>query len=122
VIIEAALLQGATRTVVETELARRAVATGIAIPDPKDIDAAYAQILDRWITEANQDEENTFAYHVRMRKHLYQKSFSLNDFKTCLAIAADLTKIEERYRERKERAERKKRADAMMCGATGGMK
>jgi hypothetical protein len=113
-IIEAALLQGATRAVVEAEIARRAIATGMTAPEPKDIDAAYAKILDRWVAEANQDEEIAFAYHVRMRKHLYLKSFSLNDFKTCLAIASDLAKLEDQHRERKERTEMIKRADVVM--------
>jgi hypothetical protein len=113
-LIEAALLQGATRAVVEAELIRRAAANATNPPQPAEIDAAYAVILDRWIADAAQDEEKTFAYHVRMRKHLYQKSFSLNDFKTCLAIAADLAKLEEQHRDRQEKTADKKKADSRM--------
>lgn len=115
-VIEAALLKGATRTVVEAELIRRAAANATTPPTPTEIDAAYAEIVDRWVADADEDPEKTFAYHKRMRKHLYQKSFSLNDFKTCLAIAADLAKLEELHRERQERTADKKKIAALMGG------
>lgn len=97
-IIESALLKGATRAVINLELARQAQANGTTPPSQEEINAAYATIVERWIEDANQSEEKSYAYHVRLRKSLYQKSFALNDFKTCLAVAADLAGVEERHR------------------------
>jgi hypothetical protein len=108
-IIESALLKGATRAVISLELARQAHANGTKPPSNEEINAAYAAILDRWVEDGNQDEDESYAYHVRMRKHLYQKSFALNDFKTCLAIAADLADVEERHRAYLAKAEKAKR-------------
>jgi hypothetical protein len=102
--IEAALLKGATRAFIEAELFKHAEATQTPAPLPAEIDAAYALILNDWIDDANPDEEKAFAYHVRIRKHLYQKSFHLNDFKSCLAIADNLAKLEDRHRERQAKA------------------
>ncbi len=114
--IESALLKGATRAIIEMELARQFQASGLAAPTADEINAAYAQMVERWVTDAGVDEEKAFAYHVRMRKHLYQKSFSLNDFKTCLAIAADLAGLEERHRLRQAKIEKERKLGAMMGG------
>jgi hypothetical protein len=92
-IIEAALLQGATRRVVEEEVQRSATAAGAEMPDSAAIDAIYASIVENWITDAECDPDESFAYAVRLRKHLYQRSYHLNDFKTCLAIAESLAKL-----------------------------
>jgi hypothetical protein len=115
-IIESALLKGATRGLIDLELNRRAITNGQPAPSAAEINEAYAHIVERWVTDAGQDEDKSFAYHVRLRKHLYQKSFGLNDFKTCLAIAADLAGIEERHRLHHEKLERAKRLGAMMGG------
>jgi hypothetical protein len=112
--IESALLKGATRAVIEIELARQAQANGQPCPTAEEINAAYAEIVEHWITDANQDEEKIYAYHVRIRKHLYQKSFALNDFKTCLAVASDLAAIEDRHRAFQSRSEKSKRMGMMM--------
>jgi hypothetical protein len=113
-IIESALLKGATRAVIELELSRRATTSGVQGPSAEEINAAYAHIVERWVADGGQDEEKSFAYHVRLRKHLYQKSFALNDFKTCLAIAADLAALEERHRLHQARIDKTKRMAAMM--------
>lgn len=96
--IEGALLKGATRAVINLELARAAQTNGMPPPSQEEINAAYATIVERWVEDGNQPEEKSYAYHVRLRKHLYQKSFALNDFKTCLAVAADLAAVEDRHR------------------------
>jgi hypothetical protein len=104
--IEAALLQGATRKVVEEELQRTATAAEAPMPDAATIDAAYASIVEHWIADSERSPDESFAYHVRLRKHLYQRSYHLNDFKTCLAIAESMAKLvakhEERLRKEKE--------------------
>jgi hypothetical protein len=118
-IIESALLKGATRPVINLELARAAKANGLPGPTDDEINAAYAEILDRWVEDGNQPEEKSYAYHVRMRKHLYQKSFALNDFKTCLAVAADLAAVEERHRLHLAKEEKAKRL-RLLSGANNG--
>jgi hypothetical protein len=114
--IESALLKGATRAVIEIELERQAKTNGQPIPTKAEINEAYAEIVEHWISDANQDEEKIYAYHVRIRKHLYQKSFALNDFKTCLAIASDLAAIEDRHKTHLAKSERA-RLQAKMMGA-----
>jgi hypothetical protein len=115
-IIESALLKGATRAVINLELARAAQANGMQPPTVEEINAAYAAIIDRWVGDGNQPEEKSYAYHVRLRKHLYQKSFALNDFKTCLAVVADLAAVEERHRLYLNKEEKAKRL-AILTGA-----
>jgi hypothetical protein len=102
--IEAAILRGATRAVIEAELLKQSTETKTPAPTAEEINAAYAIIVNGWIEDANQTEENAYAYHVRIRKHLYQKSFHLNDFKSCLAIADNLAKLEDKHRERQAKA------------------
>jgi len=74
------------------------------MPAAQDIDRAYAEILESWIQDAEQNRDDIYAFHVRLRKHLYQKSYALNDFKTCLAIAGDLEKLQSAYAERRAKA------------------
>ena len=92
-------MQGATRAVIEAELRKQSKETGTAMPARAAIDRAYALCLDRWITDAEQESAAIYAYHVRLRKHLYQKAYVLNDFKTCQHIAADLAKLQNQYAE-----------------------
>lgn len=107
-LVEAALLQGATRPVVEEEIRRNATASQIEMPDIATIDATYAKIVERWITDAEREPEEIYAYHIRLRKHLYQRSYNLNDFKTCLAIAESLAKLQKTHEERVRKAEEAK--------------
>jgi hypothetical protein len=97
ILIEAALLRGATRAIVDAELQKVSAESGTPMPTREEVDAAYASCVERWIVDAEQDPGGIYAYHVRLRKHLYQKSYVLNDFKTCLAIAADLAKLQNQY-------------------------
>lgn len=108
-VVEAAILAGGVRPVVDRRVAEHYSAIGQPAPGASDIDAAYAQIVDRWLTDAASDDETVHAYHVRLRQHLYQRAYQLNDFKTCLAVANDLAKLQSQYQ--RERAIRKRHAD-----------
>jgi hypothetical protein len=66
-------------------------------PTKEEIDAAYAECLDAWIRNAGEDKEKIHAFHIRTRMYLYQKSHTLNDFKTCLAILKDLAALQRAY-------------------------
>jgi len=117
--VEAALLQGAVRSVVEEQIQRSATAAGAELPDRTEIDACYAEILNRWIADADRDPAELYAYSVRLRKHLFQRSYNLNDFKTCLAIAESLTKLDAKHAEQVRKAEEAKSfADQFKNGAT----
>jgi len=107
-LIEAALLQGATRNVVEEQIHRAATAAGATMPDRGAIDACYAEIVDRWIADAEREPDEIYAYHVRLRKRLYQRSYNLNDFKTCLSIAESLAKLEATHAEQVRKAKEAK--------------
>lgn len=107
-IIEAALLQAATRAVVEDQVRRAATAAGVDVPDPGAIDAEYAAIVERWVADSDRAPEELHAYHVRLRKHLYQRSYTLNDFKTCLQIAESITKLEKAHAEQVRKAQEAK--------------
>ena len=96
-LVESAILAGGTRPIVEHRVAEQCAAASEPPPSPADIDRAYVKIVDRWISDAAADDEQVHAYHVRLRQHLYQRAYQLNDFKTCLAIAGDLAKLQSQY-------------------------
>lgn len=124
VMVEAAILAGGTRDIVEQRVAELCERDGVPRPDPTAIDACYVQIVDKWLTDAADDDEQVHAYHVRLRKHLYQRAYQLNDFKTCLAIATDLAKLQAQYNRERAIRQQRQRPDARRARAleliTGG--
>src|SRR5579885_2750958 len=95
--IEGMLLQGMTRDMVEFTLYGEAIKAGVEPPSPQAITDAYAAIAERWVNDASSDPKEINGFHIRAWKHLYAKSYKLNDFKTCLQILADLAKIQHQY-------------------------
>jgi hypothetical protein len=115
-IVEQALLQGAHRDQLDRAVAQYAEKNALPPFDAAAINAAYADCLNRWIIAADESEAQITAYHVRIRKHLYQKSHVLNDFKTCLAIQKDLADIQGKYRkDRPQKTQRPPRRNPLIA-------
>lgn len=85
--VEASLLEGQSRA----DIVEAARDDGV---DIGAVDRAIAIIADRWIQDAAQTRDQSFAYHVRTLKHLYEKSYRLCDYKTCLQIMKQLAKVQ----------------------------
>lgn len=100
-LVEAGLLRGTTRAVLDRNIKETFEKAGKRAPSAAKINEAYAQAVDRWIADAETDEQAIYAYHVRVRKHLYQRSYTINDFKTCMAIMNDLAKLQNQYSKEK---------------------
>ena len=96
-VIEAALLMGATRDLVDQRITDFCTQNENIRPSEDEINKIYSDVLAKWVTDAEQSDKNVNAYHIRVRKHLYQRAYQLNDFKACLAIMTDLGKIQKQY-------------------------
>ncbi len=95
-LIETLLLKGCTRHLVEEAIVQE-WKEGPS-PSKEQIDAGYAECVEAWIDNATKESPDAIrAYHIRLRKYLYQKSMQINDFKSCLAILGDLAKLQHQY-------------------------
>ena len=107
--IEALLLKGCTRHLVDAAIQAEAKESK---PSKDEIDGAYAECVDAWVKNAGEAKERIHAFHIRARRYLYQKSHSLNDFKTCLAILKDLAELEKAYEYQKKAIQKTEEEDS----------
>lgn len=61
----------------------------------EEVRAAHDSCLVRWMAEAK-TEDPVFARQLRTLRHLYDKSFKLNDFKACLAVHKQIQDLQGR--------------------------
>jgi hypothetical protein len=67
------------------------------VPTSREIDAAYAALVDDWIADADQAAADIHAYHIALRKHLLHRAQTINDYPTAARIAQDLAKLQDQY-------------------------
>lgn len=104
-----ALMRGMLRPQVEAAVAEQCERHNLTQPASEALDAAYAQCVDLWMDEANRPDAAIYAWHIAARRDVYQKSYLLNDYKTCAGVLKDLAQLEQQYkRERKRSAEDEK--------------
>lgn len=63
----------------------------------RDIREAHAEVLRRWCEDAATTDLN-FARQLRTLRHLYDKSYKLNDFKTCVGIQVRIEALQAKHR------------------------
>jgi len=118
-LVEQALIEGATRTIVELSIDEYCEREKQPRPTAQQIDAAYAACIERWQADALADAA-LYAWHVRVRKHLYQAAIASDDYKGAHAIAKDLAELQQQYK--RERATEQRRSDraAILRSIRGG--
>lgn len=71
-------------------------------PVPADlVREAHAEVLRRWMEDAQTDDPR-FARQLRTLRHLYDRSYKLNDFKTCVSISLEIDKLQAKNRAAQE--------------------
>lgn len=63
----------------------------------QEIRDAHAEVLRRWCEDAG-TTDLTFARQLRTLRHLYDKSYKLNDFKTCVGIQVRIETLQTKQR------------------------
>ncbi|MEA3641278.1 MAG: hypothetical protein VBE63_15240 [Lamprobacter sp.] len=109
------LMVGAARWQVEAELKRRASSDARPIPSASEIDAAYAEAVDRWISDVDQTEEELHAYYIAMCKWDRARSNQINDIPTAARIAEKIHSAQEKYAAKREAATKRPQRESRIA-------
>lgn len=56
-----------------------------------------SKCFKKWEKFSFKNAEQNYLKHIKIRERLYNKSYKLNDFKTCLAIMKDIAELQKLY-------------------------
>lgn len=91
--VHQAIMLGWPRSQVETWAAQQQPPLSGA-----ELDAAYAQCVERWLTEANTPDDRLYALHVARREELYRRAMSTGDFSLAHKVLVDQARLQQQYR------------------------
>ena len=103
-VIHRLAMDGAARWQITDAIEANAKAKGERPPTTDEINAAYAECVERWIADAAAPPDEVQAYHLAVRKHLMACAIKINDYPTAARIAADLGKLQDQYDTRRRAA------------------
>ena len=66
-------------------------------PTPGEIDAAYAQLVDRWIADAEAPGDESLAWHIAMRKQLIKLALEQEKVNEARQVLKDLGELQNLY-------------------------